>query len=270
MDRVSGNADGYALGHSAQEQERLISQGDRFRRFTKPWMQQAGIGPGMRVLDAGCGVGDVAFIAADLVGPTGAVMGVDRSPDALTTARERAHSLGLPNVAFVEGDIAAISIDGAFDAVVGRLVLFWVADPVAVVRNLSGHVRPGGIVFFHEPDIFARAWPPAPLFEQCVSWIIQAFERSGGRPDMGLRLYKTLVDAGLPPPTVEIGGIVCDSHDRENLRLAVETVRSMQPAMEKHGIATAAELAVDTLEDRLRMEIEAGGGVTCRMIHYGA
>ena len=61
---------------------------------------EAGIRPGMRVLDLGCGAGDVTFVAADLVGPEGSVVGVDRSPEALARARLRAGQRGLTQVRF--------------------------------------------------------------------------------------------------------------------------------------------------------------------------
>jgi cyclopropane fatty-acyl-phospholipid synthase-like methyltransferase len=64
----------YALGHSEQELERLSRQAQAFEPFTRQLLQQAGINTGMRVLDVGCGSGDVAFLAADLVGPTGRLL----------------------------------------------------------------------------------------------------------------------------------------------------------------------------------------------------
>ena len=84
---------------------------------------EAGIRPGMRVLNLGCGAGDVTFVAADLVGPEGSVVGVDHSPDALARARLRAGQRGLTQVQFVESDIHDPVPGGQFDAIVERLVL---------------------------------------------------------------------------------------------------------------------------------------------------
>ena len=95
----------------------------------------AGIRPGMRVLDLGCGVGDVAFVAADLVGPDGYVVGVDRSPEALARARIRAEQRGLAQVEFFEGDIHDPAPGRPFDAVVERAVLMYVPDPAEVLRR---------------------------------------------------------------------------------------------------------------------------------------
>jgi tRNA A58 N-methylase Trm61 len=69
----------YALGHSDRELERLISQARLYEPFTMQFFRDAGIAEGMHVLDVGCGAGDVSFLAAQIVGPSGQVVGVDRA-----------------------------------------------------------------------------------------------------------------------------------------------------------------------------------------------
>jgi len=98
---------------------------------------------GQRVLDVGSSVGDVALLAARLVGPTGEVVGMDRDGVALAKARTRAAAAALSNIRFVEADIAT-SLSGAqFDAVVGRLILQFFPDPVAALRSLGGRSKAG-------------------------------------------------------------------------------------------------------------------------------
>ena len=96
----------YVLGDTGAEHERLIRQAAIFDPFTERLFRDAGIGPGQRVLDVGSGVGDVAMLAARLVGPTGTVVGVERDAGTLTKARERVAEAGLDNVTFVETDVA--------------------------------------------------------------------------------------------------------------------------------------------------------------------
>ncbi len=96
-----GDSDsGYQFGSGIGEDEvaRLEVQGAALAPATRMIFAEAGIRPGMRVLDIGCGAGDVTFVAADLVGPDGSVVGVDRSPDALARARLRAEQRGLTQV----------------------------------------------------------------------------------------------------------------------------------------------------------------------------
>src|ERR1700690_4014759 len=80
----------YVLGHSSRELDRLSFQGTVLAPFSRHLFNQAGIVPGMRVLDVGSGSGDVSFLAAELVGESGHVLGVDRSAPAVERARARA------------------------------------------------------------------------------------------------------------------------------------------------------------------------------------
>jgi SAM-dependent methyltransferase len=130
---IDGTADhGYLLGHSTQEQRRLAEQGVILQPITERLFRDAGLRRGMRVLDVGCGVGDVTCLVAQIVGSEGAVVGVDFAGTVLSTARSRAASRGLRWTRFVEADIAQVSLSDLsiqrFDAVVGRLVLMYQAD----------------------------------------------------------------------------------------------------------------------------------------------
>src|SRR5215831_7157277 len=87
---ISNTTVDYALGHSSRELDRLSFQGTVFAPFTRQLFTEAGIKPGMRVLDVGSGGGDVSFLAAELVGKSGHVLGVDRSETAVERARSRA------------------------------------------------------------------------------------------------------------------------------------------------------------------------------------
>ena len=90
----------YVLGQSPYEYERLTLQAKVLRPFTEKFFMMAGLGPGMRVLEVGSGMGDVALLAAEMVGPGGRVLGVDRDAAGL----EKAHgSAGLFFLGLVPG-----------------------------------------------------------------------------------------------------------------------------------------------------------------------
>src|SRR2546423_15332094 len=92
----------YILGFDAAEIARLDAQSARIAQPTRALLRAAGIAPGMRVLDLGTGLGAVAFELAELVGPSGAVVGVDQSAPLLQRAEARRAAAGLMNVRFVE------------------------------------------------------------------------------------------------------------------------------------------------------------------------
>jgi ubiquinone/menaquinone biosynthesis C-methylase UbiE len=114
----------YLFGHSADETDRLLRQARLFGPYTRRLLEDAGIAPGMKVLDVGSGAGDVSLLLADMVGMSGTVMGVDINAELLETARARADAAGLRNVTFTVGDAASAALAEDFDAVVGRCVLF--------------------------------------------------------------------------------------------------------------------------------------------------
>jgi SAM-dependent methyltransferase len=100
----------YVLGHSEDELKRLIDQARFFGDLTAQVLHLAGLGPGMRVLDVGCGAGDVSFLAASIVGPQGVVIGVDKSPEAVSLAAQRAAGAGLTNVHFLTQDLVDLML----------------------------------------------------------------------------------------------------------------------------------------------------------------
>lgn len=252
MNRIV-EAKSYLLGDTDRELARLIRQAALFSEFTEDVFRRAGIGRGMRVLDVGCGVGDVSMIAAALVGPEGSVLGIDRSPAALETARERVASQGFANVRFEQADLNTIA-DGGFDAVIGRFILIHLPDPAASLRALARLLRPNGVLAFVEMDIsVANSVPRTDLYTRCLNLITTVYRRGGMEPDMGSRLHAEFRAAGLDPSItgdcrVEAG---TQSHAYDYL---ADSLRSLLPSMVQLGLATETEMDVDTLADRLRAE----------------
>src|SRR6266571_4640145 len=109
----------YALGNTDAEHERLIRQAMILAPLTERFLRQAGIGPGQRVLDLGSGVGDVAMLAARLVGPSGEVVGIERDASSIALAEARVAAAELRNVTFTQRDVTQIAADEPFDAAVG-------------------------------------------------------------------------------------------------------------------------------------------------------
>ena len=150
----------YVLGHAVVEVQRLLMQGRLYNDLTEQALRLAGLQPGMRVLDVGCGPGDVSLVAAGLVGPTGSVLGVDAAADIVEVARGRAAQQGLSVVSFQQATIADIVLDEPVDAVIGRLILMHLPDPVAALRQFAALVRPGGLIAFGEFDMTAAGQCP--------------------------------------------------------------------------------------------------------------
>src|SRR5664279_3032567 len=179
----------YVFQRSSDEYTRLTRQAALVEPMTEMLFRDAGITPGMRVLDVGSGVGDVALLAARLVGPHGSVVGIDIDGTALEVARARAGTLGLQNLTFNEGDVRSAETGPNFDAAVGRLVLGYLADPAEALRAIAERVHTGGIVAFQEldldPGVPSRSFPEGTLWEQTGRLVIETFARAGTHVRMG-------------------------------------------------------------------------------------
>ena len=261
----------YVLGHSERELKRLTEQGRFYGELTEDLLRRAGIEPGMRVLDVGSGAGDVSFLVASMIGHRGSVLGIDRSPEAVAVARERAARAGLSHISFEAADAATYRSQAPFDAIVGRLVLVYQADPAGVLRNLIQNLRPGGLIAFVEIEVsIARSVPALPLFSRAVSWLTETFTRSGIHVDMGTRLYAAFRSAGLTSPSMFMLSRVEGVESTATYENLVQTLRSLLPAMERYGVASAAEVQIDTLSERLVQEARDADAVVLPPAAVGA
>jgi ubiquinone/menaquinone biosynthesis C-methylase UbiE len=263
----------YVLGRSESESHRLIRQANFLRPSTDRIFRKAGITAGMRVLDLGCGAGDVSFLAADLVGPTGSVVGIDLNPDVLELARQRATESGLTWVTFEERAIESFTTTVRFDAVVGRCVLLYQPDPVATLRHMASRLHRGGILVVQEPDmsVEVRTWPLVPLWNQVHGWIAETFRRGGVAYDIGSKLYHLIRQAGLPGPTLQQHVSVCGGAAvRPLCEHSAEMVRSLLPRMEAFGIVSAEEIQVETLAKRLERDSRAAESQITYMPNFAA
>jgi ubiquinone/menaquinone biosynthesis C-methylase UbiE len=263
---MSGQAPDYLFGQSADETERLRLQAQMFAPYTARFLADAGISPGMKVLDIGTGAGDVALLAADLVGQEGAVVGIDLNSALVETARARVVAACLDNVSFVVGDAASVELERDFDAIVGRCVLFFAPEPVALIRRLARHLRDGGIVGFQEPanaTLAPMSLPPSKLLEQLWGWILETYRRAGMDLYMGLRLHSVFAKAGLPAPTMHLDAAVGGGPDWPGYEYMARLIRTILPLITKLGVATEDDVEIDTLAERLQAEIgDDGAAVT--------
>jgi len=246
----------YVLGRTPSEAERLQIQGRLFAPYSAHLLRMAGIAAGMRVLDVGCGAGDVSLLLAEAVGPDGTVTGIDVDPAILVLARARAAEAGLANVSFRAGDLADLRLEEPADAVAGRLILLHVKSPAATVRAVSRLVRPGGLVTFQEINMpRCRAVPATPLATRYIGWTIDAFRAAGVNPNLGEQVASLLGEAGLTVEGVASANVGRPA-DSVMPRYLADTFRSVLPALVAHGWVTEAVAGADTLHERLARECE--------------
>lgn len=250
----------YVLGSDDAEVTRLDAQSAAIAPATALLLQAAGIGPGMRVLDLGTGLGHVALAVAELVGPGGAVVGIDQSTALLEHAERRRVAAGAGHVRFLEDDVRRYRATEPFDAIVTRLLLFHLPDAVDVVRRHAGALRPGGRFVAIDFDLGSvRAEPPVMLLTQAIGWVEAAFRAAGADPRIGVRLSRILGAAGLE--SVDSLGLqrYFAPDDATGPRLLAGIVGALAGPIVEAGIATESQIGLDTFEARVAAELTARG-----------
>ncbi|MGE0359323.1 MAG: trans-aconitate 2-methyltransferase [Vicinamibacterales bacterium] len=254
----------YVCGHAPREFDRLALQSRIYEAVTRRLLVRAGVDAGQHVVDLGCGGGDVSRLAADAVGPGGLVIGVDRSRDAVATARARAADR--PQARFVVGELDTWQPEAAVDAVIGRFVLMHQRDPAALLARARGWVRPGGVVAFVEsdtgglrPGVHSR--PHSPTYQRIVDVWHATITAAGAHLGMGPALAAAFVAAGFADPSVEVDTYTSGDQTSPIFRFAVESLRSMLPMAAAAGIPAPSRDELEGLEAALRREVAASGGM---------
>ena len=198
----------YVLGTHDAEIERLGLQHRVWRpRALEAW-RRGGVTAGQTVIDVGAGPGFATLDLAEIVGPAGRVIAVERSARFLSALDARARALGVANVSTNEADLLDLPpMDAVADALWCRWVLCFVADPRAALRRMLAMLKPGGTAIFHEYADY-RSWrfaPRRPALERYVDAVMTSWRATGGEPDIALDLAGWLAAEGL---SVEVRPII--------------------------------------------------------------
>jgi ubiquinone/menaquinone biosynthesis C-methylase UbiE len=190
----------YILGTHDDEVARLGLQHRVWRPVVTECWQRVGITHGWRVLDVGAGPGYATADLAEIVGPTGSVLGIERSARFLEAARDRCRRRGLTNVEFREADLMEVSLGQlGLDASWCRWVASFVSSPAKLIDNIASALRPGGLAIFHEYSDYEtfRFMPIRQALEKFAQEVMASWRASGGEPDVARALPGLLREAGM-------------------------------------------------------------------------
>jgi SAM-dependent methyltransferase len=235
--------DGYVLGRSAEEYERLRAQARMWEPETARLLDRAGLARGARCLDAGCGPGEVMRLLAERVGPEGEVVGIDVDEPLGRQALDALRWEGYEQCRFEAVDVEArAEPPGApFDLVYARLVLLHCDDPSAALRRLWDWVAPGGCLVVQDYDVLsAEVVPEPPVIAEFTRVAQGAFRASGRDLRLGLRLTALHVEAGIGEPDGHDAGVRIGSL-AELAPLYEGVFRSTLPAAVSFGLTTDAD-----------------------------
>ncbi len=189
----------YVLGTHDEEIERLGLQHSAWRQRALDAWRSAGIGPGQTVLDVGCGPGYAALDLAELVGPSGRVVAIDKSERFLRVLEAGCRERHMDNITTYAADLDA----GEFPDVIAdrawcRWVFAFVKNPRAILARIAAALAPDGAMVLHEYFDYStwRAVPRCAELEKFVSAVIASWRDNGGEPDIALSLPRCLEELG--------------------------------------------------------------------------
>src|SRR6185503_14445047 len=253
---MSETSTSYVMGHDDRERRRLSLQASILNPLSDQLLRRAGLSAGLRVLDIGCGVGELSMVAARLVGRHGFVTGIDIDEGALALAAARAREHGLDHVDFAHGDIGTYRTDATYDAVIGRHILIHTPDPRVVVGFAKSLLNPGGVAVFQEYDfsVVHRPFPEAPLCERMFE-IFREFFAKMAHGNIGTRLFHLFTEEGFPSPQCRVEYPMDGGADSPFYEWVAESFRSIMLRAESLGLVRGDEVAgIDSLAARLKEE----------------
>ncbi|MDR3212171.1 MAG: class I SAM-dependent methyltransferase [Planctomycetota bacterium] len=229
----------------------------------------SGIRKDMRVLDVGCGTGDLSIMASELVGDTGEVIGFDISQDALAVAKKTVVEKCLSSVKFIQADIAELPHNfGVFDIIIGRRILMYQINTAQSIGSLLPFLSRNGKMVFQESDCMAASFNSTmlPLHTKVQNLIWDTVAKEGGNIYIGMQLYSEMKNAGLKISLLRAEAIL---HTYESGSDLGWVAKMMASRMIKQNVVIAEELDVETLEYRLQEERKKSNTPFIRDMAFG-
>jgi SAM-dependent methyltransferase len=252
---VESTRAGYMYEQNAVDRERLRLASGLLNQLTAEVCVRAGLRPGAHAIDVGCGQLGALPVLAELVGPSGVVVGLDANSDALSAARESLAASGLGAVNLVQADINSLDpsvLDAwaPFDLAVCRLVLVHQTDPVATLRAVTRMMRPGGRIIAMEPlrdEGFPRFDPPIPAVNRIRDLDVAHIKARGLPYDIAWEYGDVFAAAGLP--LLEWRGTQwLQTSDTQLLQIMGKMLPAQRMGLLAEGLTTDAEIDELTVE----------------------
>jgi SAM-dependent methyltransferase len=247
---IARNSPGrYALATGEAAAERLHILHSLYGPGTRQVLLRAGLQPGMRVADLGCGVGMVTELLVELVGLYGHVVGVDSSPAQLAQTRVKLGG-GTKNLSLVSASATETGLaPDSFDLVYCRFLLMHVPQPEQALREMLRLLKPGGILVCEDGDLTAAGSHPPSALDAFADLWGRLGPKRGVDYTLGRRLFQLVLAAGFPSPEISFNQPV-EARGVGKRLLLLSIIEAAQAFIDE-GLITLEEL--DRTLDEMRL-----------------
>lgn len=224
--------------------------------ITRKLIERGEIKSGMKILDLGCGDGNVTFLLSNYVGPEGIVVGIDSNENAIDNAKKKSKELGLSNLYFIVGDITQdFKIEHSnFDVIIVRRVLMYLSNPQSSIATAIKYLKPNGIFLAQENNISQTpiGLESMPHHKKINDLIRKTLERENVNFNLGFELCTILTDSGLKVENVWAEAVLSTPNQPTPWFFLAQV---MKDRMLTHKvISDVSELELETLGERLTNE----------------
>ena len=227
----------YIISGGKDGKSRLNVLADVLQHQTKALLQLHGLTKGMSLLDLGCGGGNVALMAAAIVGDNGSVTAVDFDREIIALAQEDATAAHAKNISFHAMSAYDISYTSQFDIAYSRFLLSHLDEPAAVLQKMKQSVKPGGKVIVEDVDFSGHfCYPANAAFDQYLRYYVAAAKHSNANANIGLSLFSMFQKTGFENVGFDV--IQPCFNKGAGKWMAYLTLDRIKPALIRDGIAT--------------------------------
>lgn len=218
-----------------------------WERYGRRTVERLNLASGSNVLDVACGTGASALPAAEIVGSSGRVIGIDLAENLLKLGRIKAKAHGFKNIEFQQGDMTKLDFgDNVLDAVVCVFGIFFVTDMESLVAELWRVVKPGG-------KLAITTWGPD-LFEPMYSAFDNVLKKV--RPDLvsDFRPWDRITTVSAVEQLFMNGGTTNNATEAEQGEQKLFNKDSWWKVVLGSGLRAAVESAGAELAERVRQD----------------
>lgn len=224
---MSRNDNSYLIAVGKKDEARLLILNELFGETSQNLLLKAGLNSGMKVLEIGCGTGNMTGWIASQVGESGCVTAVDISPEQIVIAKEnnKKHN----NICYIEKSIFDLNNISQFDLIYSRFVIMHQNQPFEALKAILSLLKEGGALVCEEAaNTVAACCPDSAVFKKSRELILSLYKMKNIDHDFGSHIYDYFRKLGLKNIVTNFIQPIYQSSAQKNMMLLLLNEMKLQ------------------------------------------